>query len=125
MLARRHEYQVAEGTYHRQFDHEMREQNLLRAFPLLLRRRDLVGLQLPLPEERDRVHDDPGDAAPKVHNLKWSSWHTSTSAPRKRGRTSCSRKLARPVARMGFPSHRYQFTHWVSNQLSEDMSVFA
>lgn len=56
-------------THSRQLNRKVREQHLLRARPLLRRRRDLVRLQLPLPEVRDRVDDDPRDAAPEVHNL--------------------------------------------------------
>ena len=47
----------------------MREEDLLGALPLLLSGRDLRGLELPLPEVRRRVDDDPWDATTKVYNL--------------------------------------------------------
>jgi len=47
----------------------MREKDLLRTSPLLSSSRYLVGLKLPLAEIRNRVDDDPWDAASKVHDL--------------------------------------------------------
>ena len=57
-------------TYSWQLDGEMREQDLLRALPLLLRGRHFVGLQFPLAEVRNGVNDNPWYAAAKVHNLQ-------------------------------------------------------
>lgn len=48
----------------------MREQDLLRTFPLFLRCRNLCGLQLPLAEIWHSVDDDPWDATTKVHDLE-------------------------------------------------------
>lgn len=47
----------------------MREENELSALPLLLRGRDFVRLQFPSPEVRNRVDDDPRNAASEVDNL--------------------------------------------------------
>jgi len=47
----------------------MREENLLGAFPLLSRSRDLFRLEFPPPEVGHAVDDDPGDGATKVHQL--------------------------------------------------------
>jgi hypothetical protein len=56
-------------TYSWEFDREMRHQHLLCALPLLLRRRDLVGLKLPLPKVGNGVYNNPRDATTKVDNL--------------------------------------------------------
>ena len=70
---------IGKETYDRELNHEVREQDLLRALPLLLRRRDLVGLQLPLPEVRDRVDDNPWYAATEVDDLRGTSSNRRTS----------------------------------------------
>lgn len=59
-----------DSTYHWKFDHEVREENLLSTLPLFLRCRNLISLELPLSEVRNRVDDDPRDATPKVYELK-------------------------------------------------------
>ena len=57
-------------TYHGELNHEVREQDLLGALPLLRRGRDFVGLQLPPVEVRDGVDDDPWDAPAEVDDLE-------------------------------------------------------
>lgn len=102
----------------------MTEQHLLGACPLLSSGGDLSGLQLPLPEVRRRVDDDPRNSTAKVYDL-----HTTRKRPHKIDsnsvHTSWSKKLARPVARMGLPIQRYHAAHCVSSQLSFVKSVFA
>jgi hypothetical protein len=56
-------------TYCGRLDGEVREEDLLRALPLLRGRGDLVRLELPLAEVGDGVDDDPGDAAAEVDDL--------------------------------------------------------
>jgi hypothetical protein len=57
------------NTYCWELDGEVREENLLRALPLLSSGRDLGRLQLPLAEVRDGVDDDPWYTAAEVHQL--------------------------------------------------------
>ena len=59
-LVRRVHWRKWEGnTYNRELYYEVREEDLLHALPLLLRRRNLVGLQFPLPEVGYWVDEDP------------------------------------------------------------------
>jgi hypothetical protein len=53
----------------RGLDGEVGEEDLFGALPLLLRSRDFTRLELPPPEVRDGVDDDPGDATTKVDDL--------------------------------------------------------
>jgi len=46
----------------------MRKEDLFGAFPLFLRSRNLVRLELPLLKVWESVDDDPRDAAAKVYN---------------------------------------------------------
>lgn len=57
------------SSYRGEFNREVREEHLLRAFPLLCGSGDLSRLELPLAEIWNGVDDDPGNAASKVYNL--------------------------------------------------------
>ena len=73
-------------TYHGELNHEVGEEDLLSAFPLLRRCRDLVRLQLPPVEVRDGVDDNPRDATAEVDNLnKTQSVKSKVPSPRSIG----------------------------------------
>lgn len=58
------------NTHSRKLNRKVREKDLLRALPLLLWCRNLVGLKFPLAEIGNRVNDNPGYATTKVNDLK-------------------------------------------------------
>ena len=59
LVRRVHWRKWEENTYDRELYYEVREEDLLGALPLLLRCRNLVGLQFPLPEVGYWVDEDP------------------------------------------------------------------
>jgi hypothetical protein len=95
-----HERMRGVKTDHRELDHEVREQDLLCALPLLRWARYLGCLKLVTTEVRDSIDYHPGNATAKVDDLQ-------NINPRILGgnlaRTSCMRKLIKPVARIGLP----------------------
>lgn len=98
----------------------MREQDLLGAFPLFLRCRNLRRLQFPLAEIWHGVDDDPWDATAEVHDLETRQ---TLAHSKEHTLTSCSKKLIKPVAMTGLPIETYQFTHWCSSHDSDVKSV--
>ena len=57
------------STYQREFNSEMREQDLQSASPLFFRRRYLVRLQLPPSEVWNWIDDNPWNTTPEINKL--------------------------------------------------------
>lgn len=107
-----------------EFDGEVAEEDLLSAGPLFAGSRDLVRLQLPFAEVRCSVDDNPGNRSAEVYDLP-CRYEQENHTLQYILQTSCSKKLARPVARTGFPSQIYHEAHCSSIQLSFEKSVVA
>ena len=102
----------------------MGKEDTFRTLPLLLWRRYLVGLQLPLAKVWDCINDNPRYTATKIDGLGKQDGSVYGLEGMKRERTSWRMKEAMPVAMRGFPIHRYHAIHCLSNQLSWAKSTF-
>jgi hypothetical protein len=87
------------------------KEDTLRTLPLLLWRRYLVGLQLPLAKVWDCINDNPRYAATEIDGLGKQEGSVYGLEGMTRERTSWRMKEAMPVAMRGFPIHEYHAIH--------------